>query len=623
MLFVDLDDFKPVNDRLGHAAGDQLLQLVAKRLVACVRSRRHGRAAGRRRVRDPARGRGRRPRRSKPPSASWRRSRPASTSPSEALRVSASVGVAVSREGVRDVEELLRAADRAMYEAKRGGKHRLAVHDPAAPDVAADGSLRLFMSSEAQRAEIVAVLEDPDALTMVFQPVLDLRTGRVAGLRGAGALQPHARALAGQVVRAGAPLRARRGARGARARGGAGGAGRPAGTRPDAQPQPVLARHARDRGRAARAPRGLRDRGHRERARRRRPAIAAAIAALRARGAALAVDDTGAGYAGLTHVMRLAPDVIKLDRALTTDIDSRPVKAALVSSFVRYARDIDATVCAEGIETAAELARLAELDVAFGQGFHIGRPSPPWISAHPEPAAASRASFRAAFADDHTGSDLEELMRGSRSARRARWRRWPRCSAPTRCCCCPGRRRRPGARLRSGEEAEALRATGYGAKLVLPIGTRGQLVAYSRRERPWTRFQLGRGRILAHQLEATKGPGRSVRLMSRGALARHCGMSETFPLPGSADAVVAAPAPGQGPQFWAGAPSAVLDADGTIVVGYRVRNGPDTTDETVIARSRRRRAAGDRARARPGPLRRPVDRAAGARADSRPAGGCT
>src|SRR5262245_42663361 len=58
-----------------------------------------------------------------------------------------------------------------------------------------------------------------------------------------------------------------------------------------------------------------------------------------------------------------------------------------------------------------------------------------------------------------------------------------------------------------------------------------------------------------------------------------------FPLPGSAPAVVAAPAPGNGPQFWAGAPCAVLDDDGTIIVGYRVRNGPDTSDQTVIARS--------------------------------------
>jgi hypothetical protein len=59
----------------------------------------------------------------------------------------------------------------------------------------------------------------------------------------------------------------------------------------------------------------------------------------------------------------------------------------------------------------------------------------------------------------------------------------------------------------------------------------------------------------------------------------------SFPLPGSAPVVVAAPAPGRGPQFWAGAPSAVLDEDGTIVVGYRVRNGPGMTDQTIVARS--------------------------------------
>jgi hypothetical protein len=60
---------------------------------------------------------------------------------------------------------------------------------------------------------------------------------------------------------------------------------------------------------------------------------------------------------------------------------------------------------------------------------------------------------------------------------------------------------------------------------------------------------------------------------------------DTFPLPGSAPATVVAPAPGNGPQFWTGAPSAVFDEDGSIVLGYRVRNGPDTIDETVVARS--------------------------------------
>ena len=58
-----------------------------------------------------------------------------------------------------------------------------------------------------------------------------------------------------------------------------------------------------------------------------------------------------------------------------------------------------------------------------------------------------------------------------------------------------------------------------------------------------------------------------------------------FPLPGSAASVVAVPAPGHGPGYWAGASSAVLDEDGTFVVGYRVRNGHDGAAETVIARS--------------------------------------
>ena len=129
------------------------------------------------------------------------------------------------------------------------------------------------------------------------------------------------------------------------------------------------------------------------------PAINDALAALRARGARLAVDDTGAGYAGLTHLMRLQPDIIKLDRALTTGVDSDPAKAPLISSFVRYARDIDATVCAEGVETLAELERLADLDVAYGQGYLIARPAAPWAAVTPEATAACLRSFDASLLD--------------------------------------------------------------------------------------------------------------------------------------------------------------------------------------------------------------------------------
>ena len=74
-----------------------------------------------------------------------------------------------------------------------------------------------------------------------------------------------------------------------------------------------------------------------------------------------------------------------------------------------------------------------------------------------------------------------------------------------------------------------------------------------------------------------------------------------FPLPGSAPAVVAVAAPGEGPGFWAGAPCAAFDDDGSVLLAYRVRNGHDGNDETVVARSddgerreRRRRLVHDR-----------------------------
>ena len=72
--------------------------------------------------------------------------------------------------------------------------------------------------------------------------------------------------------------------------------------------------------------------------------------------------------------MRVRPDIVKLDRALTRDIHRDAARMALVESFVRFARDVGATVCAEGIESLDELAVLADLDVQWGQGFVLARP---------------------------------------------------------------------------------------------------------------------------------------------------------------------------------------------------------------------------------------------------------
>jgi EAL domain-containing protein (putative c-di-GMP-specific phosphodiesterase class I) len=95
---------------------------------------------------------------------------------------------------------------------------------------------------------------------------------------------------------------------------------------------------------------------------------------LRAIGAEVAIDDTGTGFASLSLVLEIAPEIIKLDRKLTSDIHLDPVKRALASALVTFGAEIGAKVIAEGIETAAELEALTGLGIGYGQGFYLGRP---------------------------------------------------------------------------------------------------------------------------------------------------------------------------------------------------------------------------------------------------------
>jgi EAL domain-containing protein (putative c-di-GMP-specific phosphodiesterase class I) len=97
---------------------------------------------------------------------------------------------------------------------------------------------------------------------------------------------------------------------------------------------------------------------------------------LRAGGVRLAIDDVGAGFASLRHILRSEPDIIKLDMTLTRDIDSDPVRRALATSLLSFCTEIDATITAEGIETAGEMEALRELGVGFGQGFYLAYPGP-------------------------------------------------------------------------------------------------------------------------------------------------------------------------------------------------------------------------------------------------------
>ena len=90
----------------------------------------------------------------------------------------------------------------------------------------------------------------------------------------------------------------------------------------------------------------------------------------------LSVDDAGSGYAGLRHILELQPDFVKLDLTLVRSVDTDLARQALIASMARFAEATSCSVIAEGIETEAELAKLRDLGVTFGQGFALGRPEP-------------------------------------------------------------------------------------------------------------------------------------------------------------------------------------------------------------------------------------------------------
>jgi EAL domain-containing protein (putative c-di-GMP-specific phosphodiesterase class I) len=113
-----------------------------------------------------------------------------------------------------------------------------------------------------------------------------------------------------------------------------------------------------------------------------------ALQGFRSRGGTLAIDDAGAGFASLRHVVVMQPDVIKLDISLTQGIDRDRNRRALTSAMISFATDVGATIIAEGIETGDELDALRSLGVRYGQGFYLGRPRP--LRAGEDPQEAFR-----------------------------------------------------------------------------------------------------------------------------------------------------------------------------------------------------------------------------------------
>jgi EAL domain-containing protein (putative c-di-GMP-specific phosphodiesterase class I) len=111
--------------------------------------------------------------------------------------------------------------------------------------------------------------------------------------------------------------------------------------------------------------------------------LRSAMTRLRRLGLRFAVDDLGAGYAGLSQALVLAPEIIKLDRFLISGIDGDLARQALSAAVVAFAGQMGTRVIAEGVETAAEARVLLEIGIRYAQGFHLGRPA-----AVPHPPAA-------------------------------------------------------------------------------------------------------------------------------------------------------------------------------------------------------------------------------------------
>jgi EAL domain-containing protein (putative c-di-GMP-specific phosphodiesterase class I) len=116
--------------------------------------------------------------------------------------------------------------------------------------------------------------------------------------------------------------------------------------------------------------------------------FADALRPLRAAGTKLAVDDVGAGNAGLMHIAQLNPDILKLDRTVTAQIGSNRNMRALTAAVTSFATEIGCAVLAEGIENDDQLAIMSALGASLGQGYLLGRPEP-------APQVAERATHHA------------------------------------------------------------------------------------------------------------------------------------------------------------------------------------------------------------------------------------
>jgi diguanylate cyclase (GGDEF)-like protein len=378
LLFVDIDDFKTINDRFGHDVGDQVLAAVAARLHLLVRpgdtvARLSGDEFGvlvedvsdQRMVRSIA-------------ARVVRAFDQPISLVDRLIPVTASVGVAVSDAGT-DAESLIRNADFAMYGAKQSGKGRYRMYK-AHERIAADVGARL-------RMDIGGAIER-DELRVHYQPIVDLRSGAVTSVEALvrwqhpdlGLLPPAAFITlaedTGAIIDLGSWV-----LRTACVQ-----------VRAWQERMPGLAlsvnvsgRQLQDAGLVEHVRRAIRQSGidpstlileMTESILVAEPAAEAVLRQLKSIGIRLAIDDFGTGYSSISYLRRFPIDILKIDREFTKEIETREGEA-LFGGIVQLGRSLGLQIIAEGIERAVQRDLVTRSNCDAGQGYLFARPAAP------------------------------------------------------------------------------------------------------------------------------------------------------------------------------------------------------------------------------------------------------
>jgi len=383
LVYVDLDHFKNINDARGHSSGDQLLQIIAKRLRAAVSAQDLVAHMGGDEFVVVA---------SLMPDVAAvddlaARLQTAISAPlvleTEPVSVTASMGIALYPRDGGDVESLLKFADIALYHAKEAGRHchrffSAAMNTKVSEHVAVEQALRHATGTQ--------------QIYMEYQPVIDLRTGRVASLealmrwrhpeRGTiapGQFIPVAE-KSGLIAELGEQALVQVLAQLA------------AWLAVDVPIVPIAVNVSplqldrtdfaslveRLAAEAGVDPQWLRFEITESAVMREPERLIGTLKRLRALGSQVLIDDFGTGYSSLSYLNRLPVDTLKIDRAFVADLAKDAARTPIIHAVIDLAKQLHLTTVAEGVETAEQAALLREHGCDYAQGYHYSRP----VAAH-------------------------------------------------------------------------------------------------------------------------------------------------------------------------------------------------------------------------------------------------